>query len=72
MFEVSFYTPEGVYTLPLSRLATSFKKAKSEADFLLHESDGAPAPSHVKDMTIWRYSHGKLVECHTWFFNPRR
>lgn len=67
MYEVSYYTPEGVYTLHLSKFATSWKKAKAEADFLLKESNEAPDPSHVKRMTIWLYRHGRLAECHSWF-----
>lgn len=67
MFEVSYYTSEGVFTLRLSKFATSWKKAKAEADFLLKESSAAPPSSHVKDITIWRYKFGKLAECHSWF-----
>lgn len=67
MFEVSFYTPEGTYTFPLSSHATSWKKARLESRDILYNSGAVPDPLIVKDVTLWYYIKGKLSECHTWF-----
>lgn len=75
MFEVSFYTAGGVYTVQLSKDCKSWKKAKAEATAILNDPDvnsPVPLPSEIKDVTIWQYKRGRLAECHTWFWDACR